>query len=263
MWLTPYVGDIWKNKALFNPWRGLVYFSEGQGLFSHVTLSEFEKLLVTLKWSSAHRNCFVLLVPASQWVLQVVSVMDFKWEKTYLLIPVASSSSFNVIRIKMGKGEQIIENGLYELSYTFLSWQDSFFSWSLCSVLWRKQVSFFFSSPSASPRFLKSPGTFSPCYLALSCKQYPFCHHLSLGERYGGNFPSENPVLRWNVAPSTPPALQKAIKRRQELMPRISEYAFPCRELFWEELFFLTVEELPRCAFMKRNDHLKSVGLLL
>lgn len=95
------------------------------------------------------------------------------------------------VRIKVGKGEQKTEDGSCELSNICLSWQDSFFffffSWVFALSSGESRL---LSHPYDSPRFLyavlRSPGTFSPCYLALSWKRYPFCHHAPLGECHGG-----------------------------------------------------------------------------
>lgn len=186
------------------------------------------KITNTLKWSSECRNPFVLLVLDSQWVLQIVSVMDLKWDKTPLLITVAlSSSSYCHQKCKNQDGERrtnhrgcLIWIVLYLPQLAELVFSGVF--------AMSAGESGFLSPPDASSRFLhavlKCPGTFSSCCLLLSWTWYAFCHLTSLGEIHRGPFPSESPTSRWNVAPCAPPALQRARKRmRQELLPRISE----------------------------------------
>lgn len=144
------------------------------------------------------------------------------------------------VRIKVGKGEQKTEDGSCELSNICLSWQDSFFFfflffWSLCSELRRKQT--FFSSLWFSKISVCSSEESWDFFSLLPCtelKTVPLLPPRTPGRvPWGDPFPSESPAPRWNVAPSTPPALQRAGERRRwELMPRISEEAFPCRELF-------------------------------
>lgn len=193
--------------------------------------------------------------------------MDLKWDKTPLLITVAlSSSSYCHQKRKNQDGERrtnhrgcLIWIVLYLPQLAELVFSGVF--------AMSAGESGFLSPPDASSRFLhavlKRPGTFSSCCLLLSWTWYAFCHLTPLGEIHGGPFPSESPTSGWNVAPCTPPALQRAIKGWDGNYCLGSQNKHFHAGSYFRKSCSLSVEELPRCAFMKRNDHLKSVGLLL